>query len=169
MASSPPDFTYSFTVNTDASFSDNAQLGAWACWIRSSHYLVKEAGVFDHPVVNSSVAEILAFEQALLLLDQLISSQDFLRHHRDNGRIKLFINTDSMWTIHALEGRVKRSKHLEVAKRIRSLTEPYIISARHVRGHSRGHDSRSWVNNWCDQQARGLLRKRLEEIHAREN
>lgn len=162
-----PEHSYSFTINTDASHTDKGNIGAWACWIKSSHYLIKEAGLFPMPVPNSSVAELMAFEQALLLLDRLVSSQDFLRHHRDKGKILLYVNTDSLWTIHALQGVIKRSKHLAIARRIKSLTEDYIVIARHVKGHSGVQDTRSWVNRWCDTQAKGLLRKRIEELNGR--
>ena len=161
-----PSMSYTFTVNTDASHDPVTKTAAWACWIKSSHYLIKEAGLFPEPVINSSVAEAMAIEKALELLDGLIAHEDFLRDHRDRGKIALFINTDSMWTINALKGMVKRSKHVETARRLRSLAEPFTIIPRHVKGHSAGEDSRSWVNNWCDKQARGLVRKKLEEMNA---
>ena len=163
-----PAMSYSFTLNTDDSHDPVTKTAAWACWIKSSHYLIKQAGLFDEPVINSSVAEAMAIEKALELLDGLIAHEEFLRDHRDRGKIVLYINTDSMWTINALKGMVKRSKHVAVARRLRSLAEPFTIIPRHVKGHSAGEDSRSWVNNWCDKQARGLVRARLEELNGAE-
>lgn len=160
-----PAMSYSFTINTDASHDPHTKTAAWATWIKSSHYLIKEAGLFPEPVINSSVAEAMAIEQALMLLDNLIDSEEFLRDHRARGKIVLYINTDSMWTINALKGLVKRSKHVAVARRVRSLAEPFTIIPRHVKGHSAGEDSQSWVNNWCDKQAYGLVRKKLEELN----
>jgi hypothetical protein len=157
---------YTFTINTDASFSiAHGGVASWACWIKSAHYLIRDGGVFTTPVANSSVAELMAVEQALLLLDNLIDSQEFLRHYRDNGNIVLYLNTDSVWAIHAMKGIVKRSKHLEVARRVKSLADPFEIIARYVKGHSRNPDSRSWVNNWCDRKARGLVRGKIEELN----
>lgn len=163
IAKQPP---YSFTINTDASHStSHGGVGAWACWIKSTHYLIKDGGLLEGPVVNSSVAELMAVEQALLLLDNLIDSQEFLRHYRNSGNIIVYLNTDSVWAIHAIKGIVKRSKHLEIAHRVKSLADPFEIQARHVKGHSKNPDSRSWVNNWCDRKARGLVRGKLEELN----
>ena len=163
-----PPMSYTFTINTDASHDPVTKTAAWAPWIKSSHYLIKQAGLFDEPVINSSVAEAMAIEKALELLDGLMAHEEFLRDHRDRGKIVLYINTDSMWTINALKGMVKRSKHVAVARRLRSLAESFVIIPRHVKGHSAGEDSRSWVNNWCDKQARGLVRARLEELNGAE-
>lgn len=160
-----PSMAYSFTINTDASHDPATGTAAWAAWIKSSHYKITDAGLFPEPVINSSVAETLAVEQALILLDNLINHEQFLRDHHDQGKIVLYINTDSMWTINVLKGMVKRSKHVAVARRVRSLAEPFTIIPRHVKGHTAGEDSRSWVNNWCDRQARGLVRKKLEELN----
>lgn len=156
---------YSFTINTDASHAPKVQVAAWACWIKSTHYKIQDSGLFPDPVPNSSVAEAMAIEQALLLLDMLIDSQPFLRAQRDGPGIKLYINTDSMWTIQALTGKIKRSKHVAVARRVRSLAENYEIEARHVKAHTRGADARSWVNNWCDRAARKLVRQKVEELN----
>lgn len=162
----PPNH-YSFTINTDASHEPKTGTAAWACWIRSSHYLIKEAGIFDDPLPNSSVAELHAFEQALVLLDKLIEEQEFLQYYRDRKAIVLYINTDSMWTVHALRGIVKKSKHVKEARRVKSLADGFIIIPRHVKGHGKGDTSRSWVNNWCDRAAKGLMRKRMEEINGK--
>lgn len=158
---------YSFTINTDASHSPTTQVAAWATWIKSSHYLIKEAGLFPEPVPNSSVAELMAIEQALILLDKLIDSQEFLRDHRDHGTIIIYFNTDSMWSVHALKGLVKRSKHVAIARRIKSLADPYEIIPRHVKGHTKQDDARSWVNNWCDRQSRSLVRKEIARRNER--
>lgn len=158
---------YSFTINTDASHEPKTGTAAWAAWIRSSHYLIKEAAVFDEPQPNSSVAELLAIEQALILLDNLINEHEFLQYYHERKAIVLYINTDSMWTIHAMRGIVKRSKHVKEARRVKSLADQFVIVPRHVKGHSDGDTPRSWVNNWCDRAARGLLRKRMEEINGR--
>lgn len=156
--------TYSFTINTDASHHPETKVSAWACWIKSYHYKIKDAGLFDGPVANSSVAELLAIEQALILLNNLIHSEPFLQTR--NG-IKLYINTDSMWTIQALAGNVKRSKHLEVARRIQALTDEYDTEVRHVKAHTKITNSRSWVNNWCDKAAKTLVRRKVEELNAK--
>jgi ribonuclease HI len=155
--------TYSFTINTDASHHPQTKVSAWACWIKSYHYKIKDSGLFPEPVENSSVSELMAIEQALILLDKLISHEVFLQ---TRSGIKLYINTDSMWTIQALSDNVKRSKHREVAGRIRSLTEGFDIEVRHVKAHRKVYNSRTWVNKWCDEAAKSLVRRKVSELNA---
>lgn len=148
---------YTFTINTDASYHHKKEVAAWACWIKSSHYLIKKAELFEEFPANSSTAEALAIENALAALDDLISAEEFLQHQRDTVGIKLYINTDSMWTIQAIRGNVKRSKHLAIAHRVKSLADRYEIDIRHVKAHTDKDDARSWVNDWCDKQAKRLV------------
>ena len=160
--------TYSFTINTDAShYMAHGGVASWACWIKSSHYLIKDAGVFPEGVPNSSVAELLAVEQALLLLDKLISNEEFLQHQLNNGKILVFFNTDSLFTVQALNGNIKRKVYSEIIERVNALADRYEINPRHVKGHTRGSEPRTWVNNWCDKQARTLASARLGVLNAR--
>jgi ribonuclease HI len=156
---------YSFTINTDASHHPQTKVSAWACWIKSSHYKMRDAGLLEGGAANSSVAELMAVEQALILLDNLIATQPFLQSRTEP--IKLYINTDSIWAIQALSGNMKRSKHIEIAKRIRALTDGFEIEVRHVKAHTNTDDARSWVNSWCDRAARKLVRARVEELNDR--
>jgi hypothetical protein len=160
--------TYSFTINTDAShYPAHGGIAAWACWIKSSHYLVKDAGVFPEGVPNSAVAELLAVEQALLLLDKLIDTEPFLQHQLDNGKVLVFFNTDSLFTVQALNGNIKRKAYEEIIERVRALASRYEINPRHVKGHTKGTVAREWVNNWCDKQARSLAYARLGELNGK--
>jgi hypothetical protein len=156
---------YSFTINTDASHHPETRVAAWACWIKSTHYKIQDAGLLPGVVPNSSVAEIMAVEQALRLLDYLIHSEPFLRAQLDGEGIKLYINTDSLWTLQALNGNVRRSKHVAIARRIRSLTEGYTIEVRHVKAHTKIRDARSWVNDWCDKAAKKIVRTKVKELN----
>lgn len=155
--------TYSFTINTDASFyPDNGGIAAWACWIKSSHYLIKESGLFpDGTAPNSSVAEVLAVEQALLMLDRLIAEEPFLQ----DQKILVFFNTDSLFTVQALNGNVRKVRYRDTIERVRAMANRYQINPRHVKGHSRGEDARSWVNNWCDRESRKLASQRKRELN----
>jgi hypothetical protein len=162
------DVTYSFTINTDAShYGAHGGISSWACWIKSSHYLIKDAGVFPEGVPNSAVAELLAVEQALLLLDKLINTEPFLQHQLENGKILVFFNTDSLFTVQALNGTIKRKVYGEAIDRVRALAARYEINPRHVKGHTNGNMAREWVNNWCDKQARSLAYARLGELNGK--
>lgn len=156
---------YSFTINTDASLYRDNNVAAWACWIRSEHYLIKDAGLFpdDEHIPNSSIAELLAVEQALMLLDKLIATEPFLQ----DQTILLYFNTDSKFTVQALGGHIRKSTHRDMIERVRALTKRYVIVPRHVKGHTKGSVPREWVNNWCDQQARKLANERWRELNAK--
>lgn len=156
---------YSFTINTDASLYRDNNVAAWACWIRSEHYLIKDAGLFpdDEHIPNSSIAELLAVEQALILLDKLIATEPFLQ----DQTILLYFNTDSKFTVQALGGHIRKSTHRDMIERVRALTKRYVIVPRHVKGHTKGSVPREWVNNWCDQQARKLANERWRELNAK--
>lgn len=160
--------TYRFTINTDAShYYDHGGIAAWACWIKSEHYLVKDAGLFPEGVPNSSVAELLAVEQALILLDKLIDVEPYLQHHVEHGKILVYFNTDSLFTVQALNGTIKKKVYSDIITRVNALADRYEINPRHVKGHTKGNTAREWVNNWCDKQARGLASKRLGELNGR--
>lgn len=153
---------YTITVNTDASFDWRTGKAAWAMWIKSADFGMAErdSGMFEQPVANSSVAELLAFEMALRRVHEAVGM--FPRKF-----VKIYVNTDSMWTVQALKGNVKKSKHVEIAKSIKALTDGYEIDARHVKAHVRKDTKRHWVNDWCDKQAKKLLRDYLKKEAAR--
>jgi len=158
--------TYSFTINTDASFyPEHGGIAAWATWIKSTHYRIQQAGLFpDGLAANSSVAELLAVEQALLLLDHLISEEPFLQRQD----ILVYFNTDSLFTVQALNGNSRNKQYRDIIERVRALTARYQINPRWVKGHTDGGDARRWVNNWCDEKARSLALKRKKRLD-REN
>lgn len=161
-----PSRKYSFTINTDASFDQKTKIAGWACWIKSTHYKLQDSGLFPDPVDNSSVAELLAIEQALIRLDTLINDQEYLRHEMVNG-ILLYINTDSLFAIGAIMGRLRTPKYLELAKRVESMTDIYTIDARHVKAHTKAKNARSYVNEWCDRAAKRHVRQRMEQLNVR--
>lgn len=152
---------YTFTINTDASRDPISGVSAWACWIKSSHYKITTSGAFAEPTPTSSVAEMLAIEQALLLLDNLIDSELFLRTRQN--RFKVYINTDSKWCLRILTGDLQRGKHMEIGMRVKAMTHRYDIVPRHVKAHTKGKLARDYVNAWCDREAKAQLRAALQE------
>lgn len=143
---------YTFTINTDASFDPATGTAAWAFWIRSKDHLIKDSGLFPRKVDNSSVAELLALEKALRRVDREV----FTRR-----TVKLYINTDSKWVIDALQGKVKNSKQLMLIKAVLHSTQGYELELRHVKAHTHTNTARHWVNDWCDKQAKKILRTEL--------
>ncbi len=125
------------TVITDASFCPETNAGGWAAWI----------------TVNSPDGEV--------------------RRHRRHGAFKKRPGTSVEAELWALENGVatatklmpKPAKILAQCDCLAALQQlkanPYHkgIAVRHVRGHTSNTDSRSWVNRWCDNQARRHMLK----------
>lgn len=148
---------YTFTINTDASHEPATNISAWAYWIRSSNLLFKDSGLLPDGAPNSSIAELLAFEQAILVVNRSIERAAGLT--RNN--VKLYVNTDSTFVIQALKGAVKRTKFLKDATRVQALAEGYQLDLRHVKAHVRTDSARTWVNDWLDKNAKFHVRNEL--------
>lgn len=142
-----------YTINTDASFDHKTQTAAYAYWIKGDDFHVKASGVLPVKVPSSHVAELLAFEKAIRRLDSVVM---------DRKDTRIIANTDSMWTIHAMTGILKKSKHLTLIKAVRASARDYEFDFRHVKAHTHTADPRHWVNDWCDRMAKLALRTELK-------
>lgn len=175
-AAEPPkkkhsDYQYTFTINTDASYiRTHGGIAAYAFWIKSSHYKLTGSALITEPVANSSIAELFAVEAAMWTLDHFIDEMPFLRQQRKQRGIKIFLNTDSMFTIRAIDGtHSPMSKHLEAIERVAAIPSCYTIECRHIFSHQKpGSEeyatARRWVNDWCDAEAKKITAARLKEL-----
>lgn len=157
-------FQYSFTINTDASFDPNTGAASFAFWIKSTHFVMKGARLINEHVTNSSVAELLGVEAALHYLHDLVAEQQFLSDQLKTNGIKVYFNTDSMFVLDVMNGRIKSKRNAAVIERFRPLLEDYNCEFRHVKAHTRKDTARHWVNDWCDKEAKMLMKKRRKEI-----
>jgi ribonuclease HI len=146
-----------FTINTDASFSARFKRAAWAYYIKGPSYLARASAVFDQTIPSSHVAELLAFEKAIRRVDEKVKEMEW-----DPKMCRIFLNTDSMWVIDSLAGRVKNSKNLPIVKAIQHEFKDYIVDARHVKAHLHTKTPRHFVNDWCDKAAKLALRTELQ-------
>jgi len=163
------------TVCSDASFSNDNKLGAWACYIRLPDRVIKTGGIIKQPCTDSTNAERLGLANALWLADQNI----------DLSKYRLIVYCDN---VAALRRRTLRktpaSKIYQDAFAYNAWfeanVEQYLFKAaeyttRHVKGHlKRSHWSkdshRNYMNEWCDHHAKNLLRdyisKNIVDIEA---
>ena len=148
----------SYTINTDASYSNKYRRGAYAFWIRGdNNFHVKGSGMFPRQtrLPNSSIAELLAFEKAIKELNKHVPEEW-------RSATLLYINTDSQWVINALEGTIKTSKHLLLISAVRHITKGYKLDCRHVKAHTGDlTEKRSWINDWCDKEAKRRMGEEL--------
>jgi len=148
---------YTVTINTDASLSGDCSIAAGAWWIKSEHFdLAVKGSSLLPPAANSSIAELLTFEKAIDVVNAAVG--DFPR-----DRVRIYINIDSVWVINALRGLTKKSAHRKIAQAVQDKIKGYELDIRHVKAHTNDLSTkRSWVNDWCDHQARQLVREEIK-------
>lgn len=148
------------TINTDASFCHRTKSAGYAVWISSNIGRIKYSGILKE-CKCSSEAEQQAIANALFLLR---------KSYLNNGNIlRIYLNSDC---IPALNMVVKKGGNK--AGRYAYNQAKLILSGkvggmsnfikRHVKAHTNAKDARSWVNNWCDSEAKRWMRKQREAI-----
>lgn len=141
-----------FTINTDASFSMKWRKGAWAYWIKGDGVILKNVGMILVDIPNPGLAELLAFSKALGEVNKIVPKEK-------RWGTKLYINTDCTYVIHVIDGTMKHSKYMTLIKAIRHAMVGYSVRPTHVKAHT-GHTSgRSRMNDWCDREARKIMKE----------
>lgn len=148
------------TINTDASFHPSLKYGAYAFWAICDDFKITKSGVFRKKCQTPDDAESKCIINALTVI---------LKAHKGISRI--IINTDSLNSIAYL---TKDEKHIrkyglsmsKMRQFQQCLTMLPIsktqIEYRHVKAHSGVNDKRSYVNEWCDSEAKKQLRKTIK-------
>jgi ribonuclease HI len=152
------------TINTDASYSHKHNKGSYAFWMVSNEGKICKSGLLKGDSLDPTHAEIKTISNALFHLSNYTGWK---------GITKVIINTDSMNSIHLLTKNIKAIKkyriHHEKYKNeiwvFASLVNKlkYNIEIRHVRSHKGTDTARTWVNEWCDQEAKKHLRKYVSD------
>jgi ribonuclease HI len=148
------------TINTDASWRERH--AGYAFWIVCDAGKIQKAGKIKKLVDNSAIAEMMCIANAL----------HTLKHSRFSEITKVIINTDSQHCIDRLGigAKFKDSSTdeclftmmeicLKLGKSIRDMHS--IFEFRHVKAHSGKKDSRSFVNEWCDREAKKYSKELL--------
>lgn len=154
------------TINTDASYIKSHKIAAFAFWIVCDDFTIKRSGVIRGKVESSSQAEMMSILNAFFCL--------FV--HDMKKVSKIILNTDSMNCIHLIS-----DNHLCVKKYKLGYLVPLLIKLnkmrlknkwiagipihlRHVKAHTLNKDGRSYVNEWCDRQAKAEIKKPLKTL-----
>lgn len=151
------------TINTDASFSKEHQRGSFAFWIVCDKFKILKSGILRRQVIRPEVAEFKCIINALhILLNENISTVT-----------RIVINTDCLNVIHLINNDKKEIKKYQLAQWGNTLVETFKrmreeneimhipITMKHVKSHSGIGDARSYVNEWCDTQAKLALKRAL--------
>lgn len=141
------------TVITDASFCHETKASGWAAWIRIDGRPdpIKAYGSFKAPVDSATDAEMMAALNGLWLAYK-------------HGATTALLQTDCLAVVEACSQPRRQPKvrqrwlvgleHCGLAG--------FPVSARHVRGHTKIQDARSYVNRWCDKHAKQSMREARE-------
>jgi ribonuclease HI len=144
------------TINTDASFHPILKYGAYAFWAICNDFKITKSGVFRKKCQTPDDAEAKCIINALTVI---------LKSHK--GISKIIINTDSLNAISYLtKDTFHISKYSLSLSKMRQFQQCLTIlpinktkiEYRHVKAHSGINDTRSYVNEWCDSEAKKQLR-----------
>lgn len=151
------------TINTDASHDSDLNIGAYAFWIVSNGFRVKQAGIFRHECFCATDAEAKCILNAVYALG---TKEEYVS--------KVIINTDSMRCIDLFTGnglQGKKPKHWKFLRKKfnrlkKNINGNFQVEFRHVKAHSGVQDARSKVNEWCDVTSRKFLRTERDRINS---
>lgn len=135
------------TVITDASYDHNTKAGAWAAWVTVSDgkpTRIKRAKVFNNLAKSPYQAELWATLNGIHLACRA-------------GATDVLVQTDCLAVV---DGH-NNGKYEKQPARMGITCK---ITAKHVRGHTKVQDKRSWCNRWCDKEAGILMRQQRKEL-----
>jgi ribonuclease HI len=149
------------TINTDASHHPVKKAGGYAFYIVCDLFKIQKSGAFKVDPLDSIDAEMKCMANALhtLLMQKELPTCDLI-----------VINSDCLFSF-SMIGLRKKGIGKTVALILRDVRnrmawkEAVLPSYefRHVKAHSGKSDARSWVNEWCDKEAKKWMRIKLEE------
>lgn len=144
------------TINTDASHSAKYNCASFAFWAVCNQGKIVKSGVFKNDVKGSSYAEFMCVVNALHAV---------LNHTQWTGIDKIIINTDCLHVVHLINDR---KSVLPAKRKIKDAYNKLLrnkgieVVCRHVKAHTTKDDARSWVNRWCDKEAKQYLIRAIQ-------
>lgn len=148
--------TSCITINTDASFHPEHKVGGYAFYIVCDLFKIQKGGMFKVQPKTAEEAEIMCIGNAIATL---------LAQKQLPAAKWLIINSDCRYGMTRIKHReTKLSKEVNVLwqKLINRLGSTK-NRMRHVKAHSGIADARSWVNEWCDSEAKKWMRLCVEK------
>ncbi len=148
------------TVNTDASFHPEKKVGGYAFYIICDLFKIQKGGMFKKQPKNAMEAEMMCMANALhTLLNQPELPSTKL----------IVINSDCLFSFDRIglkkEGVGKTvAQILKKVRNATSIKNGLILPKfefRHVKAHNGTPDARSWVNEWCDKEAKKWMKESL--------
>lgn len=150
------------TINTDASYVHG--YAGYAFWIVCNEFKVLKAGTLRSKVKRPELAEFKCIINALHIL--------FKNDCKSVN--KIIFNTDCLNVIHLLKkDKISIKKYGLKGYGFEDLVEKFYnilknrkdieIEFRHVKSHTGINDARSYVNEWCDREAKKYAKIRFNQ------
>lgn len=144
------------TINTDASYYVDYKAGGFAFWIKTDNFKLTKGGKFKGDILTSQEAETKCIGNAIAML---LSQKDLPKAGF------LCINTDSK---HSIEQITKRKDKLGI--QVNDLWNRLIHRLgskknyfKHVKSHTGKNDARSYINDWCDEEAKKWAKEAVKD------
>jgi hypothetical protein len=139
------------TINTDASWHPELKVGGYAFYIICDLFKIQKGGKFKKNPLHAEEAEIMCIGNAIATL--------LAQKELPNAKV-LVINNDCKFGMHKIQkkqGVTAKAVHklwIKLAARIGSEKNLF----KYVKAHNGTPDARSWVNDWCDKEAKKWMR-----------
>lgn len=141
------------TINTDASYSHQKGVGGYAFYIVCDLFKIQKSGSFKHNPKSALFAEMQCIANAL---HTLLAQQELPKFNL------LVINCDCLPAFEHISFNSKFEVGKMIFMQLKFLRCRYEF--RHVKAHNGIPDSRSWVNDWCDKEAKKMMRKAYGKV-----
>lgn len=140
------------TINTDASFNHVKKVGGYAFYIVCDLFKIQKSGMFKACPKNAMEAEMMCMANALhtLLAQKELPPTKWI-----------IINSDCLYSFPKITRKSEDKIGRKVAEMLRGVRQRMSMPQyefRHVKAHNGTPDARSWVNNWCDKEAKKWMR-----------
>lgn len=147
------------TIITDASWCDMTQAGGYGYWVACERGRERGGAAFRVRPSSSLIAEMMAMVNGLC---QAVRSGLVMAGDR------VLIQTDCQAAIDIFSGKTDphNREELQVLTHMKRAlkSSSLVVEYRHVKGHTAGNTPRTYVNNYCDHQARTAMRKLRQNI-----
>lgn len=145
------------TINTDASYCPNTGVGAYAFYIVCDLFKIKKSGVFKENPSGALDAEMKCIANAVSILNA----------QKEIPPINwIIINSDCIGCFPKIGLKSQDKVGVYCAKelsKLRKRTGVKMHQFKHVKAHSNKSDARSFVNEWCDAEAKRLMRIKRDQ------
>lgn len=148
------------TVISDASRCPTTGACGWAAWVVCDGQRAKEFGQCG-PYDSIDRAEVHALVQGIRLARRLWRPTNLLVQSDSKSALREFgMKRDRN------QGLYVEARYLSVLQSFPPEELDFRIMPKHVKGHTRTQDARSWVNRWCDKHAREAMREMRAAMEA---